>query len=423
MRISAEYLPALNYSGQHIVLLHGWASSLEVWRPLVAHLRPWADLTLIDIPGCTVRPGDAVNGDFDSLMGGLLEKAPARAVYMGWSLGGQIAAALAARSPERVSAVVTLCSNPRFREDGDWPGMVTADFEDFVDGYKLNQRRGLRRFISLQSSSVASGENKALMREFQALNKTKPLADELDPGLDWLSQLDLRSTLAAFDLPQLHLLGAEDALVPAGVSGRLQTLLAATSSANVELLPAAGHGAVLSHPALIAGKLREFLEKNGLIRAANSRPPQYTKADVAASFSHAAAAYDSVAALQRDVGDCLLAKTSAQDCEVQAVLDMGCGTGHFLPSLSSRFPDASYIGLDLAAGMVEFCREAYPEETKWLVGDAEKLPLAGDSVDLIFSSLALQWCDRPDLIFAELARVLKSGGTCGIHIIGPRYAA
>ena len=419
MRIAAEYLPALNYSGQHIVLMHGWASSREVWRPLVAHLRSWADLTLIDIPGCTVHPGDAFNGDFDSLLGALLEKTPTRAVYMGWSLGGQIATALAARSPERVSAVVTLCSNPRFREDQDWPGMSAADFEEFVDGYRLHQGRGLRRFNSLQSSSVESGENRALMREFQALSPAKQPADGLNSGLEWLAQLDLRSVLVALNAPQLHMLGTEDALVPVGVAGRLQTLLARISSASVEPLATAGHGAVLSHPALIAIKLKEFLAKNGLIRAADFRPPQYTKLEVAASFSLAAAAYDSVAALQRDVGDSLLEKTPGQDCEVQAVLDLGCGTGHFHPALRSRFPAASYIGLDLASGMVAFCKEAYPGETKWLVGDAEKLPLAAASMDLIFSSLALQWCDRPDLIFAELARVLKPGGTCVFTSLGP----
>ena len=55
----------------------------------------------------------------------------------------------------------------------------------------------------------------------------------------------------------------------------------------------------------------------------------------------------------------------------------------------------------------------------WLVADAEALPLVNDSVDLVFSSLALQWCYRPDHLFAELARVLKPGGICVFTSLGP----
>ena len=57
--------------------------------------------------------------------------------------------------------------------------------------------------------------------------------------------------------------------------------------------------------------------------------------------------------------------------------------------------------------MVRFARESHPGGNHWLVGDAEALPLAAGSVDLVYSSLALQWCHRPELLFAELARVLR----------------
>ena len=53
------------------------------------------------------------------------------------------------------------------------------------------------------------------------------------------------------------------------------------------------------------------------------------------------------------------------------------------------------------------------------MGDAEALPLASNSVDLIFSSLALQWCHRTKLLFAELVRVLRPGGRCVFTTLGP----
>ena len=69
--------------------------------------------------------------------------------------------------------------------------------------------------------------------------------------------------------------------------------------------------------------------------------------------------------------------------------------------------------------MVEFARRKYPRAGDWLVGDAEHLPLASQSVDLVFSSLAIQWCARPHLLFAELARVLRPGGRCLFTSLGP----
>jgi malonyl-CoA O-methyltransferase len=38
---------------------------------------------------------------------------------------------------------------------------------------------------------------------------------------------------------------------------------------------------------------------------------------------------------------------------------------------------------------------------------------------LVFSSLAVQWCDRPEHLFAELARVLRPGGCCVFTTLGP----
>jgi malonyl-CoA O-methyltransferase len=69
--------------------------------------------------------------------------------------------------------------------------------------------------------------------------------------------------------------------------------------------------------------------------------------------------------------------------------------------------------------MVEYARAHAAGGAHWLVGDAESLPLAADSVDLVFSSLAIQWCHRPQQLFAELGRVLRPGGRCVFTTLGP----
>jgi malonyl-CoA O-methyltransferase len=51
--------------------------------------------------------------------------------------------------------------------------------------------------------------------------------------------------------------------------------------------------------------------------------------------------------------------------------------------------------------------------------DAQRLPLAEASVDLIYSNLMLQWCNDLDALFAEFSRVLKPGGLLTFSTFGP----
>lgn len=137
------------------------------------------------------------------------------------------------------------------------------------------------------------------------------------------------------------------------------------------------------------------------------------KARVAADFGAAALSYDRAARLQRVVLEELSRRLAATYQEAQTVLDMGSGTGLGLPLLAGRYPEAHLLALDLAEGMVRHARERYRDQGSapaWLVGDAEALPLAASSVDLVFSSLAVQWCENPAAVFYELARVIAPGG-------------
>ena len=51
MPLAREFLPATRAAQESLVLLHGWGCNRAVWRPLLAALRPWADITLLDLPG------------------------------------------------------------------------------------------------------------------------------------------------------------------------------------------------------------------------------------------------------------------------------------------------------------------------------------------------------------------------------------
>lgn len=132
------------------------------------------------------------------------------------------------------------------------------------------------------------------------------------------------------------------------------------------------------------------------------------KRQVAASFSRAAASYDSVAELQRAVGAELLARLPG-DLVPDRWVDLGSGTGHFSRALAARFPQASGTAVDIAEGMLCHARPL-GGASRFVCGDAERLPLATASHDLIFSSLALQWCADFAAVLAEARRVLAPGG-------------
>lgn len=132
------------------------------------------------------------------------------------------------------------------------------------------------------------------------------------------------------------------------------------------------------------------------------------KRQVAASFSRAAASYDSVAALQRAVGSYLLEQLPAE-LAPSSWLDLGSGTGFFSRMLAGRFPEATGVAVDIAEGMLRHARDVGGARFH-VAGDAERLPLRDLSVDLVFSSLAVQWCSQFGSVLAEAQRVLRPGG-------------
>ncbi|MDX1756766.1 MAG: malonyl-ACP O-methyltransferase BioC [Marinobacter sp.] len=150
----------------------------------------------------------------------------------------------------------------------------------------------------------------------------------------------------------------------------------------------------------------------------DSPEPIASKRAVARDFGGASASYDSAARLQRHMGTRLL-----EMCRGVApghLLDLGCGTGQFAEDLQARFPGARLTGADLSEAMVRYAGEHRPAAAGWLVADAEQLPLADRSLDLVFSNLMIQWCADPRPVLSECLRVLKPGGqlVCSTLVAG-----
>lgn len=407
-----ERLPAQQHSLQapELVLLHGWGMSSAVWRGWLPVLRRRCNVTLLDLPGFGRSPAQP-DVSLDHLLEQLAQRIPTGAVLLGWSLGGMLALALAARYPHRCAAVATIACNPTFVQRPDWPGaMPVATFADFCADVERAPAPALRRFCSLQARG--DEQERALLKTLRELPQTTDPA-ALRWGLELLRSLDLREALANLRLPAMHLYGAADALVPAGAVAAVAALV---PHHWVSLLDQVSHLPFLSQPELCNQHLERLLMEARLLP--RRQTIQRAKVAVARSFTRAAPSYDGAADLQRQVAAHLL--ELAQLPGEGSVLDIGCGTGAITAQLAERQANGSVVALDLADGMVAYGRERHgASNVHWLCGDAENLPLAGASVDAAFSSLALQWCENLGAAYAELERVLRPGGSAWIATLGP----
>jgi len=134
----------------------------------------------------------------------------------------------------------------------------------------------------------------------------------------------------------------------------------------------------------------------------------------------ASAAYDTSAVLQARLRQQMIDRLEWIAFEPAVVVDLGCGTGHAAAALCRRWPQARIIAVDFAPGMLcETARRDEAPRIERLCADAESLPLPDASVDLVFCNLMLPWCDDPDAVFAEIARVLRPRGLLTFSTFGP----
>ncbi|GAB2511479.1 malonyl-ACP O-methyltransferase BioC [Lysobacter humi (ex Lee et al. 2017)] len=162
-------------------------------------------------------------------------------------------------------------------------------------------------------------------------------------------------------------------------------------------------------------------------------PELFDHRQVGRAFSRAAAHYDEAAALQREVATRLAESLPYyEDPALGArtpgvVVDVGCGTGFGTALLRERWPKAQVIGVDLAPGMARAAQRRvgtkrglldFSKRPAILQADASALPLRDGSVDVLFSSLCLQWIEDLPAVFAGFRRVLKPEGLLLVSTFG-----
>jgi malonyl-CoA O-methyltransferase len=132
---------------------------------------------------------------------------------------------------------------------------------------------------------------------------------------------------------------------------------------------------------------------------------------VKAAFSRQASVYEEHAALQKESAERLDFNLSLVEPSPKAVLDVGSGTGFLTAMAAKRWPDAHLFGCDLSHAMNCVSSEKLGAAgCSFVTGDAEELPFADGSFDLVTSNLAYQWVNSFPKAFKEVMRVLRPGG-------------
>lgn len=212
MSLSVQHFPCLSETNAQeptIVLLHGWGVDQHCWESLLPDLQNLGPVSVIALAY------DVEN--IDELCKRVQAEIKPKSVLVGWSLGGMLAARIAASFPEKVAALVTLASNQQFVASDAWPhAMPTHTYDDFFQLLQQQPQKALKRFLSL----IVQGDELArILRRELAVPE---FSHHLINGLKLLSECNNAQDYQKLTCPVLQCFGERDQLVPIAAMDALQ---------------------------------------------------------------------------------------------------------------------------------------------------------------------------------------------------------
>lgn len=172
----------------------------------------------------------------------------------------------------------------------------------------------------------------------------------------------------------------------------------------------------------VSNQVPEFFQV-GQTNSAQDCAQDLNKKRIAKHFSAACGNYDQYAQVQRQIAEVnldLLSQVIAGRSKFS--VDLGCGTGLHTASLAKISDNC--VAIDISHGMLKVAQINNADVTTftnkailYCSGDADSLPLQSQSIDVLHSSMALQWCSSPSFGIAEITRVLSTGGSAQLAIM------
>jgi pimeloyl-ACP methyl ester carboxylesterase len=245
-----------------VVLVHGFGSSLYVWKDVLPLLAPAHDVIALDLPGfgASDRPADRSFGELPGAVLGLMDHLGVeRAALVGHSMGGAVVAVVAADRPERVSALVLVDAAGFDLDPREQPGMVRLVASPLAP---LLARLPGRRVLVERSLREVFHDGRHVTDE----RVSEYLSAALRPGSvaamrSLILSLDghtaaVRDRLPRIQAPTLVIWGREDRWIPLA---NADLFVEAIPGARKVVLDSCGHMPPAEEPDAIGRLLQEFL--------------------------------------------------------------------------------------------------------------------------------------------------------------------
>ncbi len=210
--------------------------------------------TILDLPGYRDAP---LIPDFFAAADDIAARLRPGTRLGGWSLGAQMALAIAARAPEKVGKLVLVAGTASFVQRAGWPHAMPPEMlAEFAANVASDVEAILPRFVG--------GFNRG---DARAKEVTRTLLDRADPlppvatlatGLGWLRDVDLRPLAPLVRARVLLIHGANDPLMPLAAAEALATLI---PGARLAAFADCAHAPFISRPEEFLLQVQDFLNE------------------------------------------------------------------------------------------------------------------------------------------------------------------
>jgi len=257
------------------LFVHGWATDSGVWDNMTSAFGDIYRALNVNLPGhgSSARwPEPSLNPALYCLAKALSNEEEGLTGF-GWSLGAEVLLSLAARFPEKFSALVLVGATPCFIAKKDFPhGQSKALVRRMIMDMKEAPEETLKRFYplnfteeELRSKAVVSfmeryappgplvcesGKRDGPSACHQAFNYT-----DITTGLQALYNTDIRGLLTKIKTPVLLIHGSEDNVVPLGAA---EFMAANMKDARLEVFSCSGHAPFITSEKRFIEVVKEF---------------------------------------------------------------------------------------------------------------------------------------------------------------------
>lgn len=260
----ATYHVEVAAAGPPLVLLHGFTGSVATWSPFLADFGQRSTTIAIDLlgHGSSDAPADPARYRMERCVDDLWQIADRLGLeqinLLGYSMGGRVALHLAAAAPERINVLILESASPGIPDAEGRAARIQSDsaLAELLD------RQGLAAFVDhwerlplFASQQSVTEATRAALRRQRLDGNPRGFANSLR-GMGTGTMEPLFDRLATMHWPTLLVVGALDAKYRA----LGQAMADAMPTADLHIVPNAGHTVHLEQPEEFARAVLHFLE-------------------------------------------------------------------------------------------------------------------------------------------------------------------